>query len=359
MSSWRWNIGRTLCVTGMVMHFAAVAVILWRPALGGAGIALIRVAFPALLLSGYPGVFGYLLISKRLVTDRLFLRWMTIATMPFVATIAWTLGVVGRAHPALIPTAVLATQIVPVLRSIHQFMSRMRGQSSDRRLSQCRTDLASLVTLSLWTTPLVWVLLFSYGTGPGGVGWTWPDIGAASIGGTGWALLYGGLICIPFALVRHAAMAKAQKIGWIKPGRAWNLSQSVPRGRIAAWFEAVSSGVISPIKEEIVYRGFFVFFLSRSFDNLALGIGVGLILFLLLHLYQGPWQWPSHLLFFAFVTVLTFSPLGLWSAIGLHIAWNTLCVLQQRRDALASRGFRRIHQWRLSTTALSRANSLE
>ncbi len=76
---------------------------------------------------------------------------------------------------------------------------------------------------------------------------------------------------------------------------------------------------INPFTEEVIARGLLVFALSSRTGPVA-AVSLGLVLCLGTHLYQGARVLPFHALMYGLFVGLTFSPLGLWGAIGLHLA---------------------------------------
>lgn len=86
-------------------------------------------------------------------------------------------------------------------------------------------------------------------------------------------------------------------------------------------FHAFESVLVSPIFEEVIYRGCFVFYLGTLVSPI-LSIPVGLIATVCLHLYYGSYRIPSIVCFYIAVTCLLYSPLGLSACIAFHITCN-------------------------------------
>jgi hypothetical protein len=64
-----------------------------------------------------------------------------------------------------------------------------------------------------------------------------------------------------------------------------------------------NTAFLGPAFEELVYRGFFVYFVGETVGSMALGVLTGLLLCLWMHLHIGPRKLLSIILFFAATTL--------------------------------------------------------
>lgn len=163
------------------------------------------------------------------------------------------------------------------------------------------------------------ILVASYGRV-----WNFADIGFRTESPLSWTILLGLLCYSPLNLAQtllgkfcYPAEDSAQELFQ----RVW-IGYFLPRGRIAQLLQVFETAVLGPIHEEIVYRGFFVYMLGNLSGYPALGVLVGLVLCITVHLYQGYWGIPYHVLFFAAVVVIMYSPAGLLTAIVMHVTNN-------------------------------------
>jgi membrane protease YdiL (CAAX protease family) len=173
------------------------------------------------------------------------------------------------------------------------------------------------------------------------MGWTWQDIGIHSGFSFLGATCFGSLTAVPFWLVLNAVQRSLMKRDDKSPvSDLATMLYSLPRGKVAQTIATLELVIVSPILEEIVYRGFFVFLLGNLVDLANATACFGLLLFVLLHLYQGLHRIPSNVLFFSTAVGLLYSPFGLAGAIGFHIACNLRYALARpymARQYMASR----------------------
>lgn len=154
--------------------------------------------------------------------------------------------------------------------------------------------------------------------------WTWAEIGFLTTAPWSWTIPVGLLF------YRFASLAGGAITNWFTPAeesavqifRSVSIGCFLPRGRTAQMLQLVNQAILGPIHEEIVYRGFFVFFLGQLTGYPTLSIAFGLILCVTVHLYQGYWAIPSHALFFAIAVAIMYSPAGLLTVIVMHVANN-------------------------------------
>ncbi len=108
------------------------------------------------------------------------------------------------------------------------------------------------------------------------------------------------------------------------------LRMHLPRGTLAQLASGFKCVYSSPLFEELIYRGFFVFYLSHVTSSVLLAVFVGWMLCVVLHLYQGTRRILPVTIFYCVATGLLFSPAGLLSAIGFHSGCNLEYVLRLR-----------------------------
>jgi hypothetical protein len=164
-----------------------------------------------------------------------------------------------------------------------------------------------------------------------------PEV-AAPIG-----LLAGFALYLPLhfgakAWVRWRSGEEQGRVDWIRAMR--RLFPRTARGR-----RHVRLGLLFvPFVEEIAHRGILVILYAREMGHPLPGIALGLLVAVAGHAYQGRTQIPFHLAFAGTAIALAFSPLGLWGAIGLHVAGDLVPMLRfprvfaELRAARAARG---------------------
>ncbi|MEM7475810.1 MAG: CPBP family intramembrane glutamic endopeptidase [Planctomycetota bacterium] len=216
--------------------------------------------------------------------------------------------------------ALLALEFPSLLISLKVYWA-MRGREK-AGVPKRRPELSGVMFSLLSYIPRSCVLWFSFG-----LIWDWQSVGLASRLNASTVFVVGGMLGLLY------------RYGWAWV--AWKISDQetpefdthmyatyrmhLPRGKVAQWLLAVQTVVISPFFEELVYRGFLVFFLASLFPNAGshgLGAVVGLTLCLLVHIYQGLASLKSHLLAFLIYLVLLYSPLGLLGVIAFHMSCN-------------------------------------
>lgn len=154
--------------------------------------------------------------------------------------------------------------------------------------------------------------------------WSFTDIGFRQSIWWGWCFCVGVAVAVPFKFGLGKLYRRLPKQNRKLSDRlgAALLFESVPRGSRTRFLDNLETALISPVIEELVYRGFFVFLLSQLIGSVIAGILIGLVVWILLHLYLGPRTIPSIVAFYVVSVMLLFSPLGLVGAIGFHVACN-------------------------------------
>ncbi len=208
---------------------------------------------------------------------------------------------------------ILFASITPTLwHSLRQDVVRIRQFGRNPRATWSQ-HLHSLLSHSF----VACVLLASYGRV-----WNFDDIGFRTVSPWSWTILLGLLYYSFWNLAQtligkfcYPAGDSAEEV----LRRVW-IANFLPRGRIAQVLQVFGSAVLGPIHEEIVYRGFLVYFLGNLTGHPTLAILVGLVLCITVHLYQGFWAIPYHVLFYATVVTILYSPAGLLTAVVMHVA---------------------------------------
>lgn len=150
--------------------------------------------------------------------------------------------------------------------------------------------------------------------------WTWADVGFK-----GWIAGFLGLLAA-IILERENFGRNYQDKPPITRHMLACFRTHLPRGRTSQCVASLNTAVISPICEELVYRGFFVFFLGSLIGHLW-SVVIGLILCLWLHLYQGREYLVQHVKFFAVACFLLYSPAGIVGVILFHVTANTIFLI--------------------------------
>lgn len=91
--------------------------------------------------------------------------------------------------------------------------------------------------------------------------------------------------------------------------------------------------IINPFTEELMYRGFLVYYLGNLLDSILLFCILGVAFCLTIHFYQGARMLAFHAGFCISSILILFSPLGIVGCFGLHVAAD-LYPLTEIRDQL-------------------------
>ncbi|WP_425617004.1 CPBP family intramembrane glutamic endopeptidase [Anatilimnocola sp. NA78] len=185
------------------------------------------------------------------------------------------------------------------------------------------------VTRATWVAPVnhmlghifvLCVLVASFGRV-----WTFADVGFRTASPWSWTILVG-LLCCHFMIKAQNVLAGflyRQNAELEEQQRRMFVTMQLARGRVAQVLDVINSGIVCPIHEELVYRGFLVYMLANLTQLPWLAILFGLVICLIVHLYQGWWAIPTHILFYVGFVALLFSPAGLLAGISMHVANNT------------------------------------
>ncbi|GAB5402198.1 MAG: hypothetical protein Aurels2KO_04290 [Aureliella sp.] len=179
--------------------------------------------------------------------------------------------------------------------------------------------------------PLLLVLAVTYSNH-----WTFLDIGFKYSGSWVWALTAGFVAASIFGIV-HRIVQRALPISPANPPTVFDieiLKATLPRGSKAHAVQCFETTLLSPILEDLIYRGFFVFYFGSLTGNPAAAVLVGLVLCVAVHLYMGGARLLSILMFYTASITLLYSPFGLMSTIVFHIVCNTRYMMHRRTHAL-------------------------
>ncbi len=192
-----------------------------------------------------------------------------------------------------------------------------------------RGSLNSEVAHLLTYAPLTLVLVVSYG----GL-WTFASIRFTSQ--LPWtSSIYLGMVCSAvFAFISEQLRNRLSQNedDSLSTNSAIYFRSSLPRGRMAQALSAFQTAVIGPVFEEIICRGFFVYYLGQLVGSPWAGVGFGFAVCVWLHLYQGVRRILPVVAFY-FCTVLLLYWSGLLGAIAFHVLCNTSVVLAFRNHA--------------------------
>lgn len=163
-------------------------------------------------------------------------------------------------------------------------------------------------------------------------GWTLQSVGL-EIDMSGPAALvigflgYTALITIFVYVLRRTGLYQQQLVSVVNA-----MAMLVPRDRRQR--KAAYAGIVllNPVAEEFWFRGILVYQFALATQWTGAAIALGAAISLLNHAYQGRFQVIFHLCFYVAATALLFSPLGLWGAIGFHIAGDLLPMHLLRRN---------------------------
>lgn len=234
-----------------------------------------------------------------------------------------------------------AFHLTALLRSakIYRTLRRRRAEN----VFVCRPRTWHVCYWLLAYLPVGFVLLVSYGRL-----WTLLDIGATS--SVHWALsiLVGLLAGVAFQTVTYFFRRRNDPVGIPKSHEVYVLRCHLARGHAARMLLNFNTALFGPAFEELVYRGFFVYFLGETVGSTALGVLAGLLLCIWMHLHIGPRKLLSIVFFFAATTTLLYSPFGWLSGVSFHVACNAMYVTQLH--SMANRYLRVLSEKRLLRT---------
>jgi hypothetical protein len=234
--------------------------------------------------------------------------------------VAWAL----QAPPAGTIAFLLVIQSLTLLTSIRLLLLHRRrtAESAPVRFQRARPG---HIVIGLFRDLVVAGVVFgSYDhVGRQLVGWTVGEIGCSPPIVAPAAVIVGLLLSVPYSMfMDYGARRSAKKRTAFRREDLAVLGQNLPRGRVWQIVKLLELVIISPVLEEIVYRGFFVYCLGTMIGNVVLALVIGLVMCLCLHLYQGWHLIHRHIAFYAIVVSLLYSPLGLTAAIGFHVGCN-------------------------------------
>lgn len=234
-----------------------------------------------------------------------FARVAEIDSEPTRTDFGWLLFVLFVLH---LPTLLRSTFLF--------FWHRSRPPTRGKNV---RPGLWSLLWSMLTQVPLVLVLWFSFDRV-----WTFESIGfalnrqwiSAIVVGVSCAFLFKAINGYVFQFGAWLLKDNGGKFSGVV------LQMNLPRGKFAQGLQFFDTSFFSPVFEEIIYRGFFVYFLGNVIGSPVIGVLIGLLLFVWVHLYLGPSKIIPGVTFFLACVGLLYSPFGLLSVIAFHVTWN-------------------------------------
>ena len=240
--------------------------------------------------------------------------------------VAIVLAIISFNHSWLFLVSLLMSQANTLASSVKLYLGAR--QNHTRRNRYRRDSFSTLVEglVRKYATP---VILVGIGYGHG---WTLESIGWQPEASLVQAMLAGGICAIGLRCVQWILASRESDDGSvvIEHSDATIIRSHVPRGSVAQAMQAADTALASPILEDIIYRGFFVYAIGQVTQSYVIGIFIGYFLCCLLHLYQGPKHFFSVTLFFVASAALLYSPLGLASVFAFHCLSNLWFVIQLR-----------------------------
>lgn len=103
----------------------------------------------------------------------------------------------------------------------------------------------------------------------------------------------------------------------------------------------VAALTLNPFTEELLYRGFLIYYLGNLLDSIVLFSALGIAVCLTIHVYQGVRMLPFHACFCIVSIVILFSPLGIVGCFGLHLVGDLLPLTQIKHQLKAWKAARR------------------
>lgn len=99
--------------------------------------------------------------------------------------------------------------------------------------------------------------------------------------------------------------------------------------------------IINPFTEEIIYRGFLVYYLGNLLNSVWLFSVLGVVICLVIHFYQGVRMLLFHAVFCTASILILFSPAGIIGCFGFHLAGDLYPMSELKRALQAWRNRRR------------------
>jgi len=166
--------------------------------------------------------------------------------------------------------------------------------------------------------------------------WTAESVGFAGRVSPAWALVIGFTAYLALAMTFNGITQLIGIRGKVRDSSIVTLAGLFPRQRRQRVIFLMAL-TLNPFTEEIVFRGFLVHQLALMTESIPIGFFVGLAANLGMHIYQGRLALLFHVPFFALAFGLLYSALGLWGAIGAHIAGDLVPFLTMRQELAAYR----------------------
>jgi len=154
-------------------------------------------------------------------------------------------------------------------------------------------------------------------------GWSLESIGVSSLQSFLKDCAAGAGLVVPYQI----ALVMWNRLRGREVTPSLSLQFLYARGCLLGTVRCISIVFITPLFEEFIYRGIFVFHIGRKFNILPYMAVIGLIAHVWAHLYQGTRLVSVQACFAVILLVLLFSPLGLAGAIGFHMALNAFVYL--------------------------------
>ena len=188
-------------------------------------------------------------------------------------------------------------------------------------------------------TIIICLLLFMFSLG----GWNLGSVGFDTAMAIPWAVLIGFGVYFLFIFVLEIFLRRVGLHTMVEDHNLRVHAKLWPRQPAQKMMARVGICCLNPFTEEILYRGILVYQFAEHGTGLPVALALGLIVNLANHAYQGRLALFTHVPFYGLVVAMLFSPLGLWGAIGFHIAGDTVPFIMLRKDLQA---YRNRHRFR-------------
>lgn len=202
----------------------------------------------------------------------------------------------------------------------------LAGIAGFRRLLQRLANGYTVDRMSIYRATMIghWCLLFLALVCWAMAGRPWSALGLHWIGG--WRMLAGALVVLAvviFLLLQLCALARANETSIARlRGRFGHLAAVVPRsaGELRRFY---SVSLTAGIAEEVLWRGFLIWYLAQAMPMFAAAL-LATLAFGLAHAYQGWRQLPAITAVGALLAALYILTGTLWASIVLHFAIDAL-----------------------------------
>ncbi|MEO0574628.1 MAG: CPBP family intramembrane glutamic endopeptidase [Pseudomonadota bacterium] len=213
-----------------------------------------------------------------------------------------------------------------------------RGSSSDKREPRPRAAFArALLGSQLFILAII--VVFGVAVQPDPAHFGFKPLGSL------WplALLTGAACYVVFLVVFNVLLARSGHHDTFCANAYVSMRALVPRERTSQ-VQLVAALSINPFTEELLYRGFLVYFLGTVSGSPLSFFFIGLAVCLGAHAYQHWHMMWFHVAFYVVVVAILYSPLGIVGAIGCHFVGDIYPLTQVKANLLVYRNIRRLRR---------------